>query len=532
MSDISTIGVAAVDKTTGAILATSTNAWLDSRYVGKPPASANVLFVSTAGDDGNDGRNVSSAKATLGAALSAMGTAVGTIVLGVGSFATGGGVVWPTGARCGLVGQGASRTTITASNQSGHPVLDLTAPGYSLDGVEIGGFAVVGDGVAGSGNKGVVFSSALANSRLYVHDIYVSNTGGACFDLGAAEICDFVRLYAKEPVNAGSADIPYVMATGAFNGNTIDGLQLYGVSAGANVGASGAIIVKDNGTYPPSGNHFRTLKCENLHLASGATILALAGNTNIISDSGYWDCAKVTGATGTSHMRLTGPGGGGNQGGNVVRGVIPGKGTGANDIDMGIDMQQGRNRVEGTKGYRGTNVVIAAGVNFTSVALGAANNGATDPAVVDNSGVFTNTVTDDFSNLTIRPARTYQLGAAKMIMDVPGGVIAGGPRFYDTTTPANGAVGVGTSGVRMLATGTAMFLGADQVSVRKLDNTPGAIVLGTSLSTNTSIRTGSGSPETVVTAGVGSIYLRTDGGAGTTLYVKESGTGNTGWIAK
>ena len=43
---------------------------------------------------------------------------------------------------------------------------------------------------------------------------------------------------------------------------------------------------------------------------------------------------------------------------------------------------------------------------------------------------------------------------------------------------------------------------------------------------------GSGSPETVVIANVGSLYLRSDGGAGTTLYVKESGTGNTGWIAK
>lgn len=43
---------------------------------------------------------------------------------------------------------------------------------------------------------------------------------------------------------------------------------------------------------------------------------------------------------------------------------------------------------------------------------------------------------------------------------------------------------------------------------------------------------GSGSPETVVTAPVGSLYSRTDGGAGTTLYVKESGSGNTGWAAK
>lgn len=43
---------------------------------------------------------------------------------------------------------------------------------------------------------------------------------------------------------------------------------------------------------------------------------------------------------------------------------------------------------------------------------------------------------------------------------------------------------------------------------------------------------GAGDPEGNVTGAVGSIYTRTDGGAGTTLYVKEIGTGNTGWVAK
>lgn len=43
---------------------------------------------------------------------------------------------------------------------------------------------------------------------------------------------------------------------------------------------------------------------------------------------------------------------------------------------------------------------------------------------------------------------------------------------------------------------------------------------------------GSGSPEGVITANVGSTYRRTDGGAGTSFYVKESGAGNTGWVAK
>jgi hypothetical protein len=44
--------------------------------------------------------------------------------------------------------------------------------------------------------------------------------------------------------------------------------------------------------------------------------------------------------------------------------------------------------------------------------------------------------------------------------------------------------------------------------------------------------TGAGSPESAITAGIGSTYRRSDGGAGTSFYVKESGSGNTGWIAK
>lgn len=46
------------------------------------------------------------------------------------------------------------------------------------------------------------------------------------------------------------------------------------------------------------------------------------------------------------------------------------------------------------------------------------------------------------------------------------------------------------------------------------------------------IQSGSGSPEGVVTAVVGTLYLRTNGGASTTLYLKESGTSSTGWVAK
>lgn len=45
-------------------------------------------------------------------------------------------------------------------------------------------------------------------------------------------------------------------------------------------------------------------------------------------------------------------------------------------------------------------------------------------------------------------------------------------------------------------------------------------------------KTGVGSPEGVITAPVGSLYSNTLGGTNTTLYVKTSGTSNTGWTAK
>jgi hypothetical protein len=45
------------------------------------------------------------------------------------------------------------------------------------------------------------------------------------------------------------------------------------------------------------------------------------------------------------------------------------------------------------------------------------------------------------------------------------------------------------------------------------------------------IYSGSGSPEGVVTAEPGSIYLNTAGGTDTSLYTKGSGSSNTGWVA-
>lgn len=55
---------------------------------------------------------------------------------------------------------------------------------------------------------------------------------------------------------------------------------------------------------------------------------------------------------------------------------------------------------------------------------------------------------------------------------------------------------------------------------------------GAYFSGTTGLFFGSGSPEGVKTAGPGSVYFNSSGGTGTTMYVKETGSGNTGWVAK
>lgn len=68
------------------------------------------------------------------------------------------------------------------------------------------------------------------------------------------------------------------------------------------------------------------------------------------------------------------------------------------------------------------------------------------------------------------------------------------------------------------------------VATRTITAAAGIVYLNTSA--NVFIITGTGSPEGVQAARIGSIYLRTDGDVMSTLYIKTTGTGNTGWTAK
>ncbi|WP_408585903.1 hypothetical protein [Novosphingobium sp.] len=107
--------------------------------------------------------------------------------------------------------------------------------------------------------------------------------------------------------------------------------------------------------------------------------------------------------------------------------------------------------------------------------------------------------------------------------------IANGGTGATTADGAQSALGLGSAAT--------VNTGTSGAAVPLLDGTnawtnqqrfASGIILGTA----TQILTGTGTPESAVSAPKGSLYLRTDGGAGTTLYVKESGSGNTGWAAK
>ena len=98
----------------------------------------------------------------------------------------------------------------------------------------------------------------------------------------------------------------------------------------------------------------------------------------------------------------------------------------------------------------------------------------------------------------------------------------------------------GESVARSVAVGMDLFVGDNDTWVAGTSQASNRMSLAGNVLSVTSglnigtsrFRTGAGSPEGVITAPVGSLYTRTDGGANTTLYVKESGTGNTGWVAK
>jgi hypothetical protein len=163
----------------------------------------------------------------------------------------------------------------------------------------------------------------------------------------------------------------------------------------------------------------------------------------------------------------------------------------------------------------------------------------------------------DFSNgnQALRTAfQTSTTNGATRLTVIPNGIgTIAAANLYDRIDVANASilnlnmVGGSESQINSNRNGTGTFLplgiytnGTKQVNVATTGDVSvltGNLVIGTagkgiSLPGGITWTSGAGSPEGVVTAPVGSLYSRSDGGLLSSLYVKESGSGNTGWVGK
>ena len=292
-------------------------------------------------------------------------------------------------------------------------------------------------------------------------------------------------------------------------------------------------------------------------VAAQAINLAVRGRNGIVSNNttrygsmGFSEGGANTVIDGNRFLDLVG---------SVRYGIEPG---GANTI-VSNNVVTGANRgllISGNTNY--DNMTIT-GNNFTanvqglSLEIGVTGSGK-------NIVVFGNYIkapsgivaTRDTTNLTISgnvivgPDPTFNLGNG-IFLDTPpedAYVFITGNTIIDVASPylifSNAATtfnylfatnnnlslaGLNTNSSRWTAVGSAV-IGTTVISANNVN--PAAIGLQYSIidqGANIRVEYGTGTPEASITANVGSLFINKSGGAGTTLYVKQSGTGNTGW---
>jgi hypothetical protein len=168
---------------------------------------------------------------------------------------------------------------------------------------------------------------------------------------------------------------------------------------------------------------------------------------------------------------------------------------------------------------RGDGVVVGFGVDTTGSAFMQADAGRVVRLGITNSG----NIFWDGIHLEPNTSDAYDLGA----IDTSGAkwrrAVVGTYYVHNTDDGAGNSSRLKISIVSNVATITGESAGTGaNVTIKTVYDA----------ANNIFDAVGAGSPEGAVTAGIGSTYRRSNGGAGTSFYVKESGTGNTGWVGK
>lgn len=176
-------------------------------------------------------------------------------------------------------------------------------------------------------------------------------------------------------------------------------------------------------------------------------------------------------------------------------------------------------------GYYGDNVYLNAGTGGTGNAGDPGGNGGEAGVNGADGGAGTATaVGGDGGNATLFAGDGGATGGAGA--GAPGDVLIGAGALG----ASKGKIGIGNLSF------SAASGNADEIWLgNTTDNTDllvpmGRFHLGDSPTADPSIRTVTGTPEGATQAAIGSLALRDNGAAGTSIYVKESGAGNTGWV--
>ena len=221
-------------------------------------------------------------------------------------------------------------------------------------------------------------------------------------------------------------------------------------------------------------------------------------------------------------------------------------------IDAGVRVKGptkvGINLVEMTIGDAAIAMAAGQRIYLDAVATGGGHlfNTTTNDTYIAATGVAggINIVANGNAAIQVASAIGQTTFMQSNVSVVPNSASAGSFRVYGASTGAVPYASIGTSGA------TSFFCAASdgsddttislRTSVSGVErdvfsvNSAGVGNLQTSgaylIIDGTTIKPGTGSPEGVVTAVVGSTFHRSNGGAGTSLYVKESGTGSTGWV--
>jgi hypothetical protein len=366
----------------------------------------------------------------LQAACAAATAAGGVVILDpgttkvVGSFSM-------SGYNCGIVGQGSTTVSsssnvplgsvIECTSQTG-PVLDFTGyvPPHNFVGRRVfSGFTVKGDGTAdsssdalgsvtvGGGTKKGIYIPSLAALACTFEKITITNCGGIHLDVTDMYLSSVRDIIVTDPISAVANNVPFVRMR-ACNGTDVYNLGVRVLATGnattANVGTIGAIWLEGstgaNGYWDRGA--FHGCWSENCWLSTGGTIVLTKTHGNMHRDWMHYDARKITGATGTSYMRLEPSNLAGSVAGNLVSGFIQGSNRGTNDIDTGVQLAQSNNRVEGIKGSPGHNVTIDSTIRESYILLGGAGAAAaTTVAVDDNSARQDNTYIDATTSVEV-----------------------------------------------------------------------------------------------------------------------------------